>query len=183
MIPIELSQLEQEIVQLWAKKIQEGHEAVGDYWGDNAVTQEDPYIKKVHAYGAEWAFARIANLFPSLEVDHRGKPEDFTVTTALPHFTVDVKLARGDKVEQQRCYLVVDQEKLVKPEKRSDVYVLMWGVFPSYVYLGWAACRKVIDYGYFREGRVDASGKRRPCYFLAQGYLTKPLPTEVGVAP
>jgi hypothetical protein len=109
-------------------------------------TQADPSFEGV---AGEFAFCKIANLYPDLSLHLRDVKDRHDVT--LPNGrTVDVKTRRQD-----RDRLVVAAWKAEHP---ADIYVQMVGAPPAYEWTGW-----ILGKALFVPARLEDLG-HGPCY-------------------
>ena len=112
----------------------------------------------IEAWGAEYAFCILTNVYPPTEIIDF---EDYDVS--VPGIgTVDIK-----STERMDGRLIIN---LKKAKSRANVFALMCGSFPSYVFGGWIYAmdairkRNLTDLGY---------GK---CYAIEQERLNRNLP-------
>jgi hypothetical protein len=91
-------------------------------------TSMTPMQTEIEGIAAEFAYCRILNLYPDIQVDTR-RLEDATLPDGR---LVDVKTTRPHKTFTPR--LMVEASK----KKGVDIYALMVGKFPEYRYAGYA---------------------------------------------
>ncbi len=110
----------------------------------------------IDAFGAELAFCKMFNLYPDLTTFARKRGPDCYWSDGKK---VDVKQSSfkdGD--------LIVSKHKKVED---ADIYVLMYGVMPTYTYKGWAWSHEVV-----RAMNLQLVGDSQiTCYVLGRIYL------------
>ena len=85
----------------------------------------------VNGFGAEYAFAKLANVMPDFTVSPRRGGIDCVLPNGI---TVDVKQTK------------LSNGKLIsKKDSGSDIYVLMVGTLPVYKFIGWALSKHLIN--------------------------------------
>jgi len=110
----------------------------------------DPVEFEKQGCGAEFAFAKFANIYPDLEVRRRKRPYD----CILGKFLVDVKQS---KYSTGRLMV----HTTAKPGE-VDVYVLLRGELPTFTVIGWCYFEEV----YRREYLQDPGNYKCPAYLL-----------------
>jgi hypothetical protein len=126
---VELNAAEQKLAQYLAKARNTASSA--------AVTnrrrwKEDDERVNLEGVGAELAFCRLANVYPDLTTHIRAGGADALLHDGL---RLDVKATRHE-----------NGQLLVLPSKTAgdaDLYALMTGTFPAYVFQGWARAEDV----------------------------------------
>lgn len=95
---------------------------------DKLVAKEDPLKRDIEGIGAEFAFAKLYNLWPPTDIHPRAGTADFIIKGR----TIDIKQS-----EYHNARLIVPPYKL--DDKRvCDSYVLATGELPVYVFRGFA---------------------------------------------
>ena len=95
---------------------------------DKLVAKEDPLQRDIEGIGAEFAFAKIYNLYPPMDVHPRSGTADFVIKGK----TIDVKQSDYDNAR-----LIVPPYKM-EDNKVCDSYVLATGKLPYYIFRGFA---------------------------------------------
>jgi hypothetical protein len=111
--------------------------------------------------GAEIAFCRLANVYPDLDVSPRAGGYDCTIRFGDTSRTVDVKTT---KYPNGRL-LAAKMKQL----DAAQLYALMSGEFPDYVFCGWAMGDELID----GANLIDLG--HGPTYALKQSVLRERL--------
>lgn len=119
------------------------------------------YETELEGFGAEMAFCRMVGSFFNRTTNEN---EDYSVKydCVLPDGrTVDIK---NTKYPNGKLLVLFGKERFV-----VDMYVLMTGVFPSYIFRGWAAYSDIIN----SENIKDLG--YGPNYIFEQHQLNKTL--------
>lgn len=95
---------------------------------DKLVAKENPIEMDVQGIGAEFAFAKLYNLFPPTNVKPRGGSADFVMNGK----TIDIKQSKYPNAR-----LIVPPYKL-DDDKICDTYVLATGELPTFTFRGFA---------------------------------------------
>lgn len=123
---------EQSLARFIAKKRTDANKQAKTHhnWGE-----VDPYEIDLIGFGAELAFASVANVYPDL-------------TTEVRKGTPDFIFGRGYKGDVKWTGMV-NPHLLVKKEKKAvdpaDLYVLMIGDYPIYELIGFALGEQVFN--------------------------------------
>jgi hypothetical protein len=80
----------------------------------------------IDGFGAELAFCKMANIYPDLSIEPRCGGHDAVLRSG---FTVDIKQTR-----HQGGKLLATTKKSTSD---ADIYVLMVGQVPDFVFMGW----------------------------------------------
>lgn len=115
----------------------------------------------LNGFGAELAFCKLCNI-----------PFDSSTVEKESHFTkVDATLINGKTVDVKNT--VYSSGKLIvrtgKEQKIVDIYALMIGTFPNFVFSGWATYEEIIQPKFIKDLGWG------PAYTLTQGDLNKEL--------
>jgi hypothetical protein len=138
---------EQQIVELIAKLRTDNNKRAGTHikYGDG-----DAYQLDVDGFGAEMAWARMANVYPDFTTQVRKGGVDFKYGMEN-EYKGDVK---GTRMENP--HLLIKTEKM---NGESDIYVLIKVDYPTFEVIGFATRDQVYDgdtpdYGYGPSYRV-----------------------------
>ena len=132
-IKVVLNQAECEIVRF----IAEGRRSENRKYGvkDLLVAKEDPLQRDIEGCGAEYAFAKVYNLYPPTDLRPRAGSPDFVIKGK----TIDIKQSDYDNAR-----LIVPPYKM-DDAKVCDSYVLVTGKLPNYVLRGFAKKHQICN--------------------------------------
>ena len=130
-----LIESDQEIIRKMAQEISDQGRS---YFVNNLKRNNvSLYETELEGFGAEMAFCRMVGSFFNRTTNEN---EDYSIKydCVLPDGrTVDIK---NTKYTNGKLLVLFGKERFV-----VDMYVLMTGVFPSYIFRGWAAYTDIID--------------------------------------
>lgn len=125
---------------------------------DQAVKMEGSFQADLNGFGAELAFAAIANLCPDFSLYCRQCGYDMLTNT-------------GDRIDVKTTTYKGGQLISNKKNPDVDLYVLLIGQLPSFTFVGWAWTEELIQ----EENLTDfGHGKKKSAYALKQDKLHSP---------
>jgi hypothetical protein len=154
---VTLSVVEQAIVKGVAKQRFNNNRANGVY--NAKIGDQSNYDTDIEGFGAELAFCRLHNLYPDFSISPRSTNEDQgDAILPIPNGIVDVK---GTKYPTG---------KLITPTWKSkdavDVYALMVGEFPNYIFKGFMKSSDLMV-----SGRIGDMGYGKKSFIASQDEL------------
>jgi len=102
---------------------------------DKLVAKENPLEMDIEGIGAEFAFAKLYNLYPPFDVHPRKGTADFIVKGR----SIDVKTSK-----HQDARLIVPPYKM-EDARICDSYVLATGELPKYTFRGFAKKEQICN--------------------------------------
>lgn len=132
-IKVNLSPEECEIIRFLGEARRKQNRSAGVT--DRLVAKENPLQRDIEGIGAEFAFAKVYNLYPPTDVHPRSGTADFIVKGK----TIDVKQSDYDDAR-----LIVPPYKL-EDSKVCDSYVLVTGKLPVYILRGFAKKHQICN--------------------------------------
>ena len=125
-IEVNLSREECEVVRYLGEARRRQNRSKGV--SDKLVANEDPLQRDIEGIGAEFAFAKLYDLYPPMDIHPRSGSADFIINGR----TIDIKQS-----DYNNARLIVPPYKL-DSDKVCDSYVLATGKLPTYTFRGFA---------------------------------------------